>query len=272
MEWLTSAPEKLGHSIVQRPYVFAFFVVYLVLATAHLGGRRVLWMTVVGYWLAWASEFASIRIGFPYGLYHYLEPALEHDLMVAGVPFFDSLSYTFLAYFAWASAIYLRGHVRFRRRFDLRFAEHRNARRSVATLVLAAFLMTWMDVALDPITHLGDRWFLGKIYEYAADGLHFGVPLSNYVGWLLTGSLIVAAYQRIDGAADASSGPVGRSWPGQACYGPLAYVAVVAFALIMTFAIGERRMGWTGLALQAPVLLAFAIRFWRARRVNPAAP
>ena len=61
----------------------------------HLGARRTLLMTVVGYWIAWLSEFSSIHNGFPYGLYHYLrDPALE-EVWVFGVPFFDSVSYTF---------------------------------------------------------------------------------------------------------------------------------------------------------------------------------
>ncbi|MCQ8115739.1 hypothetical protein, partial [Vibrio parahaemolyticus] len=59
--------------------------------------------------------------GFPYGDYWYLYDALgPHELVIggrppagspagtaAGVPFFDSVSYTFLAYAAWATALVL---------------------------------------------------------------------------------------------------------------------------------------------------------------------
>ena len=58
-----------------------------------------------------------------------------------------------------------------------------------------------VDVVIDPVARLGDRWFLGKIFEYEVEGAYFGVPLSNFAGWMLTATLIVAAYQRIDKAA-----------------------------------------------------------------------
>ncbi len=269
MDWFASAPAKLLGSVVHRPYVFLFLAAYLVLATAHLGAWRVLRMTAVGYVVAWASEFTSIHVGFPYGLYRYLEPALENDLMVFGVPFFDSLSYTFLAYFAWAGALYLRGPLHVRRPADVQIAERLAVRRSPATLLLAAFLMTWMDVAVDPVSNLGDRWFLGKIYAYESQGAHFGVPLSNYFGWLLTGALIVAAYQRIDRAGDEFDARGERRLYAQGLFGPATYCAVVTFALSVTFAIGEERLGWTGLLLQAPVVLAFAGRLL-ARRADEA--
>ncbi len=265
-DWLAAAPAKLLGTVLHRPYVFAFLAAYLVAGVTHLGAWRVLRMTAAGYAIAWASELASIRVGFPYGLYRYLEPALENDLMVVGVPFFDSLSYTFLAYFAWTAAVFLRAPLA--AGGALRTAGDVGVRRAPGTLILAAVLMTWMDVAVDPVTRLGDRWFLGKIYEYEVPGAHFGVPLSNYAGWLLTAALIVAAYQALDRAGDERAARGVRTWPGRGLVGPAAYVGVVAFALAVTAAIGEAPLFWTGLALQAPVLAAFAWRLFLAPRAG----
>jgi hypothetical protein len=51
-----------------------------------------------GYFMAWTAEWSSISFGFPLGwcVYHY-------DLFVFGVPFFGSLSFSFLSYIRFES-------------------------------------------------------------------------------------------------------------------------------------------------------------------------
>ena len=53
---------------------------------------------------------------------------------------------------------------------------------------------------VDPIAHLGEYWFLGKIYFWITTSLawHFDIPLWNYFGWLLTCFCIVYANVLID--------------------------------------------------------------------------
>jgi putative membrane protein len=76
------APAQLAHSLLTRPYAFAPFAVFVLLSSWHLGARRTLWMALVGYLIAWISEFSSIHTGFRYGLYHYRSDALKGDLSV----------------------------------------------------------------------------------------------------------------------------------------------------------------------------------------------
>ena len=90
--------EILLHTVAMRPYVFAFLVAFLVIGTLNRGAARTLLLLVVGYAVAFASEWASIRYGFPYGHYVYLYEAMEGELILGGVPVWDSLSYSFLAY------------------------------------------------------------------------------------------------------------------------------------------------------------------------------
>src|SRR2546422_11608009 len=63
---------KLLHDTnVLRPYVFAFFLAFLLAGRGDLGWRRKL---LFGAWvwpLAWLAGFASTRIGGPFGLYPY---------------------------------------------------------------------------------------------------------------------------------------------------------------------------------------------------------
>lgn len=261
MEELLHAPARLLHSLVHRPYAFALFGLFAVAATWHLGWQRWLWMTVAGYGIAWASELSSIHTGFPYGRYAYLDEALEGDLLVAGVPFFDSLSYTFLAYFSWATAIFLVCPVHVRGRFDVQVAETVEARRSWKVLLLAGWLMTWLDVVIDPVARLGERWFLGEIFEYEAQGAYFGVPLSNFAGWWLTGTAIVAGYQWIDRRSAQGPAAGERRVFAQGLIGPAGYLAVALFGIGVAFALGETRLALSGTLLQLPVWV------WMARRI-----
>lgn len=69
---------------------------------------------------------------------------------------------------------------------------------SLSVLILGSFLQTFLDIVIDPVALQGRRWFLGQIYGYGTNGIHFGVPLSNYAGWLLTSACLVSAFQMID--------------------------------------------------------------------------
>ena len=103
MGWILDLANGLLYSLVHRPYTFLLFALYALIATWHLGLFRWAAMTLAGFGIAWLSEFSSIHTGFPYGFYAYLDAALEGDLRLAGAPFFDSLSYSFLVYFSWTT-------------------------------------------------------------------------------------------------------------------------------------------------------------------------
>jgi hypothetical protein len=91
-------------TLVLRPYVFLFMAAFLVAGARDLGLRRTLLFGAVVWPIAWAAEWSSIHVGIPFGLYHYTGLTRGQELYVAGVPFFDSLSFTFLAYAAYCLA------------------------------------------------------------------------------------------------------------------------------------------------------------------------
>ncbi len=64
--------------------------------------------------------------------------------------------------------------------------------------------MTLLDVVIDPLAVRGERWFLGHLFTYPEGGLYFGVPLSNFGGWLLVGWATVGGY--VWRAGDAAAG------------------------------------------------------------------
>jgi uncharacterized membrane protein len=268
-EWL----RLLWDTVLLRPYVFAFLLVFLVAAAHHLGWRRTLAFVPVGFGLAWLSEFASIHWGFPYGDYYYLYTTAGRELWVAGVPFMDSLSYVFLSYCAYATALFLLSPVARCGRGPA-ILETREIRRSWRTMLLGAFLFMFLDVIIDPVALRGSRWFLGQIYGYREAGAYFGVPVSNFIGWFLVGLMLMGALQVFDRSLMLEGkGPRPlRRIPGIGLLGPVLFLAVLAFNLSVTFWIGEVTQGMTGVLLVGVLLVVALVVTRRKLRLSRASP
>jgi uncharacterized membrane protein len=249
-------------TFTMRPYVFAFFAAFLLACVPHVGWRRTLTFTVVGYLIAFASEWLSINTGFPYGWYYYIDSTSNRELWVAGVPFFDSLSYVFLAYFSYATALLILSPLRALRR-DTGKPETSRFKSSLVALLLAAFLQTFLDIIIDPVALQGRHWFLGQIYGYRELGIHFGVPFSNYLGWLLTSLFLVGAFQLIDARRSADTPEGACALPFRGLLGPLLYLSVLLFNLGVAIWIGEYFIALTGtlmclLLIMMTVILAMS--------------
>ena len=265
-EWL----RLLWGTVLLRPYVFAFLLVFLIAATHHLGWRRTLAFVPVGYGLAWLSEFASVHWGFPYGDYYYIYTTAGRELWVAGVPFMDSLSYVFLSYCAYATALFLLSPVA-RRGGELVIRETPELRRSWRTMLLGAFLFMFLDVVIDPVALRGSRWFLGQIYGYREAGAYFGVPVSNFIGWFMVGLVLMGALQVLDQSSVLKGKGLQplRRIPGIGLLGPVLFVAVLVFNLSVTFWIGEVVQGLVGLLLVGVLLLLALVVTRRKLRLSP---
>src|SRR5262245_40287773 len=113
-EYMIHFFELLISTIVYRPYVFIFFACYLFLAITHIGWRRAALFTTVAYAVAFLCEWSSAvaGTGFPFGLYYYIDRSSHRELWIAGVPFMDSLSFTFLSYVSWEMATVLLGRLK----------------------------------------------------------------------------------------------------------------------------------------------------------------
>jgi uncharacterized membrane protein len=256
-----SAGMLLLDTIILRPYVFAFLAVYLAGCSLHLGVKRALLFGIAGYVIAWLSEFSSIHNGFPYGHYYYLDGTRGKEIWVLGVPLMDSISYVFLAYASYSLALFVSSPLR-RSRWMLYAFETKKIRHSIQVRILGALLFVYLDIIIDPVALRGDRWFLGRIYSYPEQGVYFGVPLSNFLGWFAVGFSMIYVLQRIDrylqrkGATDL----IGYQYPWRFLIGPVLYFGVLVFNLSVTFFIREHMLGWTGVfIILLPSFLMFVI-------------
>jgi putative membrane protein len=238
---------ELIETVLFRPYVFAFVAAFVAAGLADLGWRRTLGFAAWVWPVAWLSEFLSTKIGVPFGLYRYTESTRGQELFIANVPLMDSLSFTFLAYAAFTLA---------------RAALKGRAPSPVTLAVVGGFLMMLIDVVIDPLAVRGDRWFLGRIFEYAEPGIYFGVPLSNFAGWWLVGLVGMGGYLAVAGPAGA---PIARLWPGVALY-----YAVLGFNLTMTAWIGEWLLFVLGIALHLALAMGFLFGTQVRARALPA--
>lgn len=254
--------DSLVITIQHRPYVFAFLVVFFVLATLHIGIWRALLWLGWGYLVAFTSEYSSIRNGFPYGLYHYIYESMPGEWIVGGVPVWDSASYAFIAYASYALAWFLiEPHF-----MKFSIDPHVSPSRPFSVALVGAFLMMLADVVIDPVANLGEKWFLGKIYFYPEGGEYFGVPLTNFAGWFLVAFAIIAGFQILEKFVFARVRlPVwgAKRFPFQALFGPLFYFGILGFNLAMTFYVGAYGLLAASSVITTSLLILFIYRLKR---------
>ncbi|MDQ3009729.1 MAG: carotenoid biosynthesis protein [Acidobacteriota bacterium] len=259
-------------TVAYRPYVFIFFACYLFLAITHIGWKRTVLFTLLAYVVAFVCEWSSAvaATGFPFGLYYYINQTVDKELWIAGVPFMDSLSFTFLAYVSWEAATMLVARVQADWR-DVHVVNGELARRSWTTALLAAFLMMYLDIIIDPVALRGDRWFLGKIYYYPDGGSYFGITLANFFGWYFVCFVIVRLFvwlERLVFARAANLTAGVREYRYKAL-GPVGlYFGVLGFNLFMTFRIGERELGVVGVIITLPLLVMILLKLQSSRHLE----
>jgi putative membrane protein len=111
----------------------------------------------------------------------------------------------------------------------------------------------------------GDRWFLGKIYYYPDPGIHFGVPIANYIGWAVVGAVSLLMYYPLDRRLPQSLPRHAPSTTHRLLLGAGLYYGVLAFNLAVTFWIGEDLLGTTGVLMYVPVTVLLLLRFMAPR-------
>jgi uncharacterized membrane protein len=123
-------------------------------------------------------ENIGVATGVPFGHYHFEVGA--NLLHVGLVPIIVGPLWFGMGYFSWVVAGTLLGGAdqRLNGKFEI-----------IALPVVAAFVITQWDVVMDP-----PEATISKVWIWHDGGAHFGVPISNYLGWLLTAWMFYQAF------------------------------------------------------------------------------
>ena len=248
-------------TVLLRPYVFLFFGAFLVCGRLLMGWPRTWTLFGITWLTAYLSEFSSTRNGIPFGMYYYTGSTIGHEIYLSNVPMMDTLSFTFLLFASYTMALWFClpqqpvtewPGIGFQ--FDLR------ARTSWPVLALTVLFYAYIDIVIDPVALRGSKWFLGQIYGYPEPGLFFGVPIANFIGWAVVGTISICGYAM----ADRRLPPLDPAPPVRLTRQVLlscgVYYGVLAFNLAMTFWIGERLLGMVGVLIFLPISVLFLIR------------
>jgi uncharacterized membrane protein len=229
-------------TLTLRPYVFIFLIVFLVAGFANMGKQRTLIFLMITWIIAFLSEFSSTRNGFPFGLYHYTGLTQGKELFLFNVPFFDSLSFTFLLYASFNISLLTLAPIRVEKG-NVRIVDSFGLRQSKSILFLTMFYMLMIDVVIDPVALRGDRWFLGRIYWYEYPGYYFGVPLSNAGGWAFVGFVSLWIYQKVEKKLYDAGKIINPQWfPFQTLMGSGLYVGILLFMYSICWYIGDKSL------------------------------
>lgn len=204
-------PEVPGASIGSYVSTFLIALPSAIALVRYLGPRRATLSLLLISVFAYAVESLGVATGFPYGDFYYGDALGPR---IAGlVPFLLPLSYVPLVIGAVAAAW--------------------GSRQRLLHIILATLLLVWMDAVLDPgATSLG-------FWVWPESGLYYGVPLSNFAGWILSGAAATALLLAtgrwsesptpalLDSAAIATS-----FWTGVAVFSGLAAPALFGIVLL----------------------------------------
>jgi uncharacterized membrane protein len=260
METLT----LLWGTVLLRPYVFIFLAVYLTISILNMGVLRSLLFTVLAYSIAFICEYSSTRNGFPFGFYTYIDTTRDQELWISNVPFMDSLSFSFLTYVSYTLSLFLWAPLD-KNGWDIRLGNIIPIKHSFKVIASASVLCMLMDVIIDPIAFLGDRWFLGKIYFYIEPGEYFHIPLTNFAGWVFVAAVTLTCFAALNSRIDRKIPIRTKQIPGQALLGPGLYFGVLIFNLAVTFYIGEFLLGVSGTIISLGI---FALVFIKIRNLK----
>lgn len=267
--------EQLFWSLTHRPYVTLFMFFFLLLSWLEQGWTRTWLWIISSFLIALAAEWGSINHGIPFGFYTYHYEALSQDWVILGVPFFDTVSFSFLSYVSFSFAQFFMSPLSIVNG-DIQRMSSPEIRQAWSTILLSSFLMVVVDLIVDPIANLGDYWFLGKIYHYPDPGVHFGVTFANYCGWFAVALATLMVNRQVDMWLLNREGgePKLIRVACKGLFAPLFWSGIVLFQLGVTYwvAVSDQNgldssktllQAVTGSYIVAPILLLAAMQIFK---------
>lgn len=172
----------IGFSWKPTPFAHVLASIFVVCAFVHAslfyGVRHALVLCITCTAITFTVENIGVATGFPFGHYHF---AIDAGLpRIGSIPIIVGPLWFGAGYFSWVVASILLDGA------DRRLAKPLNV---IALPIVAAFVMTQWDLVMDR-----SESTIAKVWIWHEGGGDFGVPLSNYLGWLLTSWLFFQAF------------------------------------------------------------------------------
>ena len=216
-----------------------------------LGWRHTLVFFALSAVISWMFEQIGVATGLIYGPYHYtdvLGPKLGH------VPLLIPLAWFMMIYPSYVIANLIAS--------DRPTGSPEHSGRIIWLAVLSAAVMTAWDLVVDPV--LSGPAVQAWIWEQG--GAYFGIPIQNYVGWLLTTFTVYLLYRLFERTVSAKPvGPMTRSIAAE----PL--VAYGSLMIANSLAGGPAALQVIGPFVMGLPLLAASTRLWKyaGREADP---
>lgn len=236
-------------TLVGRWYVTLFGLTFLWRASQQLGWRRTGAYVAIALVVGVAAENGSVHLGFPYTRYSFNDALRDDELFIFDVPLMVPLSYTFMAYFAFAAGrLIAAGPFRTR------------APRAWHELAVAWMLAVWALWVLDPVSRLGDRFYLGELFHYHGPGFWFGLPLGSQAGFAATAGVLILGLHHLDRDAPAEVVAGGlRDNPHLVAL--ITYHAQVFHLAVVAFYLDADTLGGAAVLMWVPAAVTTAVHW-----------
>ena len=171
--WLQDEPNatalRLGWKYSGPTYVVLGALAALAHASGRVGARRAALLFALGSLIALGSELLGTSTGVPFGSYQYT-PLLGYR--IGGlVPFPIPVSWFYMIY----GSLAIVGRL---------LPARDDGTSKLRWSLLAGLVLTAWDVSMDPAMVKTAHWV------WQTEGFFYGMPLSNWIGWFITGTII----------------------------------------------------------------------------------
>lgn len=240
-----------------RWFVTAFAVAYVFLGRRLLGWKRLGVYTAVAFPVAVLAENASVNWGIPFTHYEFNAALRGEELWILDVPLFVPLSYTFVMFFAWSAG-----------RFAVSGPWRSAPRNRLVAYAIGVLFATWSTWSLDPVTQIGDLWYIGETFSYQGPGFWFGLPLGSQVGWFVVSALLCGALTALTRNESCERVVVVRHHP--LLLPSVVFLIEVVHVSIVAVVVGAHTLGGSGLIVWLPVV-AVSVAIW-SQQPRPQSP
>ncbi len=224
------------------------------------GGRRASALLALAATAGFFAELVSVHGHSLFGGAYYYPPE-RWTGMIGGVPLAAAV---FWAVFIYAGHAVVQAFQVFSRPSDTLISGASTRKKLLSVPLLAAadaWVVTSMDLYLDPITTLRGNWV------WADGGAYFGVPVGNFAGWFAVSFTVCAlfrAYGCFHADAPRTAGGFVHLTAG------LSYLLLALMFTAYTCSIRRFDIALAGLAATAPVALLLPVCY--VTRCGPGRP